>query len=321
MLTGTDFSFLLSFSLSFLCLFPFLAPAPSIESSSSAQLSTGLSTTICMAWILIAASTVLVWITWTAVSLFANFRIARQVGLPVIISPVGALDPLWILANRCLPILSSLKWLPFGWGTFARCTTAGWQFKEKYALHQQFGDAFMLVTPTTNELVLADPDAASEVLARRKDFTKPAVIYSTSDPPSLPTAGSDSIPLEQLDIFGPNLNTVRLYPSAKYVRTRLLIAQLRLKEIPGNAIGRLPRHPSMNELAALYGVKLSNKPTTCCNVGYSEAMRGPKRLLAILQCWHSMFSLTPVLALNTSIQTAYSILSQVSACLIEMLFQ
>lgn len=37
----------------------------------------------------------------------------------------------------------------------------------------------------------------------------------------------------------------------------------------------------MNELAALYGVKLSNKPTACCKVSYSEVMRGPKRLLAL----------------------------------------
>ena len=37
----------------------------------------------------------------------------------------------------------------------------------------------------------------------------------------------------------------------------------------------------MNELAALYGVKLSNKPMTCCKVGYSEVMRVPKRLLAL----------------------------------------
>lgn len=47
-----------------------------------------------------------------------------------------------------------------------RCTTAGWQFEEKHALHEQFGDPFILVTPMTNELVLADPDAASEVFSR-----------------------------------------------------------------------------------------------------------------------------------------------------------
>lgn len=133
-----------------------------------------------MAWILIASTAVIAWIAWIVASLFANFRIARQVGLPIIISPVSTLDPLWILAYKCLPILRSLQWLPFGWGAFARCTAMGWQFEEKYALHEQFGDAFILVTPSVNELVVADPDAASEILGRRKEFIKPAVIYSTS---------------------------------------------------------------------------------------------------------------------------------------------
>lgn len=100
---------LYSFSF-FLFLLSLLAPVLSTQSSSSsAHLSTRLSTNICMAWILIATSTVIVWITWTAVTLFANSRIARQVGLPVIISLVGEFDSLWILANRCLPIISSLK--------------------------------------------------------------------------------------------------------------------------------------------------------------------------------------------------------------------
>lgn len=133
-----------------------------------------------MAWILIVSSIVIGWIAWTAVSLFANFQLARQLGFPIIISPVSSFDPLWILAYKFLPILRLIKWLPFGWGTFLRCTYMGWQFGEKYALHEQFGDAFMLVTPSTNELVLADPDATTEVLGHRKEFPKPTVVYSTA---------------------------------------------------------------------------------------------------------------------------------------------
>lgn len=133
-----------------------------------------------MAWILIASTAVIAWMIWTAASLFANYRIARQFGLPVIISPVSTLDPLWIITYKCLPILRSLQWLPFGWGAFARCSAIGWQFKEKYALHGQFGDAFILVTPSVNELVVADPDAANEILGHRKEFIKPAVVYSTA---------------------------------------------------------------------------------------------------------------------------------------------
>lgn len=56
----------------------------------------------------------------------------------------------------------------------------GWQFEDKYGLHEQFGDAFILVTPSANELVLADPHATTEVLGHRKEFTKPAIMYSTA---------------------------------------------------------------------------------------------------------------------------------------------
>ena len=49
-------------------------------------------------------------------------------------------------------------------------------------MHKKFGDAFILVRTSRNEVVLADPDAASEVLSRRKDFTKPAA-YSTAETP------------------------------------------------------------------------------------------------------------------------------------------
>ncbi|MCJ1318707.1 hypothetical protein MMC15_004037 [Xylographa vitiligo] len=65
----------------------------------------------------------------------------------------------------------------------------GWQFDDKYAVHQKLGGAFILVTPSVNELILADPEAITQVQARRKDFVKPPLMY------------------EQMNIFGPNVNT------------------------------------------------------------------------------------------------------------------
>ena len=55
-----------------------------------------------------------------------------------------------------------------------------WYFDENYALHEELGDAFLLVSPSSNELVLANPDASMEVLAHRKEFLKPADLYSRS---------------------------------------------------------------------------------------------------------------------------------------------
>lgn len=66
----------------------------------------------------------------------------------------------------------------------------GWTFNDKYALHDELGDLFAVVSPGTIEVIVADPQAAHAVLARRKDYIKPAVMY------------------EQLNVFGPNLNSV-----------------------------------------------------------------------------------------------------------------
>ena len=53
----------------------------------------------------------------------------------------------------------------------------GWSFDDKHALHDQLGDAFTLVTPGGNEVVIADPETARVVFSRRKEYIKPAVMY------------------------------------------------------------------------------------------------------------------------------------------------
>ena len=53
----------------------------------------------------------------------------------------------------------------------------GWTFQDKYAVHNEFGNAFTLVTPSRNEIILADPEAAHGVLSRRKEYIKPAEMY------------------------------------------------------------------------------------------------------------------------------------------------
>ena len=136
------------------------------------------------------ASAVLAWFIWTAISLVKNYGIARRIGLPVVVSPATPLNPLWIICYRAFPKVLLLKYLPWGLGRWARCTFMGWTFDDKYALHEELGDLFSVVSPGGIEVVVADPDAAYAVLARRKDFIKPAVMY------------------EQLNVFGPNLNTV-----------------------------------------------------------------------------------------------------------------
>lgn len=130
-----------------------------------------------MALLLLVGTCVLASVIWTAYSVWRNYLTARQIGLPIVISPVSTLNPFWILTWKGFPAVLSLRRLPFGFGTWARCTSMGWSFQDKHQLHDELGPLFTLVTPAGNEVTVADPQVAHAVLARRKDYIKPAVMY------------------------------------------------------------------------------------------------------------------------------------------------
>ena len=127
--------------------------------------------------LLLAGTCVLALCCWTVNSIYRNYLVARSFGLPIVISPVSPLNPFWILLWRGFPAILSLKHLPYGLGTWARCTSMGWAFQDKHRIHDKLGPLFVLVTPAGNEVTVADPEAAHTVLARRKDYIKPAVMY------------------------------------------------------------------------------------------------------------------------------------------------
>ena len=131
-----------------------------------------------MAWLLVLLSVALGWALWTCISLLNNYIRARQIGLPIIISPISALNPVCILATKAFPSLPKhLSSLPFGLGTCFRVSYIGWMFPDKCAMHERLGDAFTVVNPSFNEVFIADADAAHTILAKRKEFIKPAMMY------------------------------------------------------------------------------------------------------------------------------------------------
>ena len=159
--------------------------------------------------ILLLASIIFASLSWTLLPLISNYNAARKIALPLVISPVSTLNPLWILTYRAFPFILSLKYLPFGLGTWARCTFMGWTFHDKHALHDELGPVFIVVTPSGNELSVADPRATHTIFSRRKEFIKPAVMYGrhTDIKFEAMTTRTDAI-IEQLNVFGRNLNTV-----------------------------------------------------------------------------------------------------------------
>ena len=130
-----------------------------------------------MNWIVVLASILVASFGWTTVSIISNYTAARKIGLPLVLSPVYPFNPFWIITYRVFPFILSLKYLPFGLGTWTRCTYIGWQFHEKHALHDELGPVFLIVTPGGNEVAVADAQVAHTVLSQRKEFIKPTIMY------------------------------------------------------------------------------------------------------------------------------------------------
>lgn len=139
-------------------------------------------------FVLVVLSFVLAYFLWALLRLVANYIEARKIGLPILLCPVDPASPLWLLSKEILtPIFLRL---PFGLGEWADKAEVGWTFKEKYAVHARYGEAFAIVSPGENDVVITNPSATEDVLRRRNDFIKNPAMYG------------------MLDIYGPSLDTV-----------------------------------------------------------------------------------------------------------------
>lgn len=168
-----------------------------------------------MDWSFVLASIIFAFLSWTIISISLNYTAARKMGLPVIISPVSPLNPLWILTYRTFPSILSLSRLPFGLGKWARCTFLGWTFNDKHALHDELGPVFVVVTPGGNEVTVADSHATHDILSHRKEFIKPAAMYGMESIVKVAVSCADEN-TEQLNVFGRNLNTVSWPSGCQY---------------------------------------------------------------------------------------------------------
>jgi cytochrome P450 len=113
---------------------------------------------------------------WTVYCIYANYQEALKIGLPIVIIPVDAFNPLWVLVRPYVsPFLSHL---PFGLGNFTRYSYFAWAWKDGPAMHARHGSAFTIVTPAENQVYIADASAAEDIFIRRKDFLKLPVIYT-----------------------------------------------------------------------------------------------------------------------------------------------
>jgi hypothetical protein len=112
-----------------------------------------------------------------------NYIKARKIGLQVLIIPISFFNFLWLLSNHRLAPL--LKALPFGLGNFVDHSGFSWYFTDRYRHYARIGPAFCVVSPGGLQVILADPDAVDDILARRKKFKRTrswANLLKISDP-------------------------------------------------------------------------------------------------------------------------------------------
>ncbi|KIW83245.1 hypothetical protein Z517_02490 [Fonsecaea pedrosoi CBS 271.37] len=181
-----------------------------------------------MAWISILATLYGLWVASTLWNLFKNYLSARKTRLPIIVFPLNNYHPIWMIVSVPLRPLFE-KFLPDWMYEPINLATYGFEFRSKTAVFDKRGPAVILVTAGSNELSLMDPELASEVLKRIKDF------------PNTDIGGVI------LNIFGPSLITS---DGENWARQRRLIAPNINEKISGLVFGESCRQT--REMLASY---------------------------------------------------------------------
>lgn len=144
--------------------------------------------------LIILSSVASAWTIWTAYALLTHYRQAKCLGVPILISPVGVSNLLWLILQDA--VAEHIARLPFGLGSWVRYNRRSWiwQFSDRGKIHQEYGLIIAHVTPAEIQVWIADKDVANEIL-KGKDrgcFDKPRE------------------EIERIDFLGPHLMTVRL---------------------------------------------------------------------------------------------------------------
>ncbi|KIW27557.1 uncharacterized protein PV07_07285 [Cladophialophora immunda] len=105
--------------------------------------------------------------------LVVNYLQARKLGIPMVILPFSWHDDLWIIIY---PWFRRLRDLP-GIGHIFVFSYHSWAQDERYRPHQTYGDVFVIVAPTKNEIVVNDPVVAVELQTQYKSWIKPQPLY------------------------------------------------------------------------------------------------------------------------------------------------
>ncbi len=112
-------------------------------------------------------------------NLWRHIRAAKKTGLRYVVVPLLETE---IVAQLATLILRKLYTDQLdagnGWPSWCRFMIKDWSWEDKRSAHDQYGDVFLVVSPTGIICYVADANVSWDVLNRRYDFTKPRDKYS-----------------------------------------------------------------------------------------------------------------------------------------------
>lgn len=149
---------------------------------------------------------------YSLLCLIRNIRIAKNIGIPVVWSPISPFNPFWIIFNKRLsPIIQRL---PLSLGSWTQHDALDWTWVDRAhgdsQVHEKLGDTFAHATPREIEIHTRDPAVADEVLRKRaNEFPKISHYASKLHPDFLKVSSKrcllTTIITEVLDFLGMSL--------------------------------------------------------------------------------------------------------------------
>lgn len=151
------------------------------------------------------------WIIYCAYCLALNYRIARKVGVALIVILISLDNVVWIIIEKYF--IPLFKRLPFENGIFTRVNRHDWQANDYDKAHLNLDDAFITVTPEKNWLYVCNAETLTEILRRGSNFPRALeivgeIVFARLQNSTRTVIRANKATPEMLNVFGPSVSTV-----------------------------------------------------------------------------------------------------------------
>ena len=123
-----------------------------------------------MWWLYLPATLLAAFVVHTLFNLAKNYRVARRIGAPIMISLFSPYTPINQLTGKDFRRFTMrCPWPVSEWG---KCGFYGWSYHDQGKTHKALGPIFVLVTPVRCLVIVADAAAVKSALTRHRQFRK-----------------------------------------------------------------------------------------------------------------------------------------------------